>query len=117
MLAVDTLTSALVLISERDSRYRYYKKLYEEATKTLEGAAGRFSIAYRLLIHVLLGASIEHLHGSLLVLGELLVAAHDFMQDRFRESLDLVLRYKDSKDRTIKRTVRISLPCRSTYTN
>lgn len=90
--AVETLTSALVLISERDSRYRYYKKLYEEATKGLEGV------------------SVEHLHGSLLVLGELLVAAHDFMQDRFREASDLVLRYKDSKERIIKRTVIMLLP-------
>lgn len=99
-----------MLISERDSRYRYYKKLYEETTKGLDGCTN------------------EHLHGSLLVLGELLIAARDFMQDRFREGArnaklfgffvyvqwppvaDLVLRYKDSKDRMIKRTVIFLIP-------
>ncbi|TMW61633.1 hypothetical protein Poli38472_010696 [Pythium oligandrum] len=55
-------------------------------------------------------ASWECVHGSLLVISELLQNTGGFMLPRFREVCDTVLLYKDAKDKLVSRTVCVLLP-------
>jgi FKBP12-rapamycin complex-associated protein len=48
-------------------------------------------------------------HGALLALGELLLNSGDFMVPKFAESCDLVLKYKDSRNKLVRRCVAVSV--------
>ncbi len=60
-------------------------------------------------------SSPETVHGALLALGELLSNSGDFMVMKFSESCDLVLKYKDSRNKLVRILVHPS-PTRSTHT-
>ena len=45
----------------------------------------------------------EAIHGGLLALGELLVHTGEFLLARYREVVETVMRFKDSKDKMIRR--------------
>ena len=55
-------------------------------------------------------SSPETQHGALLALGELLSNSGDFMVLKFSEACDLVLKYKDSRNKLVRRTVIALLP-------
>ncbi|KDD73785.1 hypothetical protein H632_c1839p0, partial [Helicosporidium sp. ATCC 50920] len=93
--AVLALRACLVLVEKRETRYRvqWYYRLFEETTRGLSR-----------------GTTVEVVHGSLLALGELLRHTGEFMLARYREVCETVLRFKDSKERLVRRAVVSLLP-------
>ncbi|KAF2071336.1 hypothetical protein CYY_007349 [Polysphondylium violaceum] len=93
--AVEALRACLELISERESRLRlqWYQKIYDEAQKAFKQ-----------------NGTPEAIHGSLITLGELLRNTGDFMNNKFKDVCDTVLKYKDHRDKLVKKTVLALLP-------
>ncbi|KAI1333519.1 FAT-domain-containing protein [Xylariaceae sp. FL0016] len=59
--------------------------------------------------------TIESLHGSLLVLKELLEQGGMFMQDHYQEACDIVHRLKEHRDMTVRKTVVTLIPDLANY--
>ncbi|KAI9143717.1 armadillo-type protein [Paraphysoderma sedebokerense] len=97
--AVDALSVCLELLLQRESsvRVQWYNKIYEEAGKGLR-----------------VGTS-DWVHGSLLVLKELLVHTGKFMDPKYRDLCETLLKLKDHKDGLIRRTVISVIPNLATY--
>ena len=93
--AVNALRACLVLVEKRETRYRvqWYYRLFEETQRGLTRVV-----------------SVETVHGSLLALGELLRHTGEFMLARYREVCATVLRFRDSKEKLIRRAVITLLP-------
>ena len=93
--AVAALRACLVLVEQRETRYRvqWYYRLFEETQRGLTRVT-----------------SLETVHGSLLALGELLRHTGEFMLARYREVCDTVLKFRDSKEKLIRRAVITLLP-------
>ena len=110
-----------MLVEKRETRYRvqWYYRLFEETQRGLTRQP----------------QSLEHIHGSLLALGELLrhtgalhslrmcggakggrcsgcadENAGEFMLARYREVVDIVLHFRDHKERIIRRAVVSLIP-------
>eukprot|EP01114_Cavostelium_apophysatum_P008932 TRINITY_DN21_c0_g2_i1.p1 TRINITY_DN21_c0_g2~~TRINITY_DN21_c0_g2_i1.p1 ORF type:complete len:2332 (-),score=773.36 TRINITY_DN21_c0_g2_i1:268-7263(-) len=94
--AGEALGACLEVISERESRFRvqWYQKILEEAQKGFQK----------------LGSSPEAVHASLLAVGELLRNTGDFLKDRYVDISHIVLRYKDNRDKFIRKAVILLLP-------
>ena len=97
--ATRALSACLSLISKRESRWRvqWYYKIFEMARAGLRAATR------------------ESIHGALLTLGELLHHSGRFMLPRFGEVCDAVLRYRDHRDRLVRRTVIALIPRLANY--
>lgn len=97
--AAEALSVCLEIIYHRDVnlRQRWYSKVWEEAQNGMKSA------------------TVESIHGSLLVYRELLRNAGMFMQPYYTEACETVLRYKDHKDVLIRRTVIGILPDLAKY--
>ncbi|DBA66640.1 TPA: hypothetical protein ACH3X2_002209 [Trebouxia sp. C0005] len=93
--SVAALRACLRLVEKRETRYRvqWYYRLFEETQRGLTW-----------------GTSVEVVHGSLLALGELLRHTGEFMLARYREVVETVLRFRESKERLIRRAVISLLP-------
>eukprot|EP00854_Cymbomonas_tetramitiformis_P013611 gene13611-16092_t len=93
--ACDALRSCLCVVEKRETRYRvqWYYKLFEETQRGL----GK-------------GGSVERIHGSLLAIGELLRHTGEFMLARYKEVAETVLRFRDHRERLIRRSVTSILP-------
>ncbi|KAF1314231.1 Phosphatidylinositol kinase, partial [Globisporangium splendens] len=124
--ATEALSACLQLITRRQTRHRvqWYCKVYDQVFEGLNvgrtgvgsGVASGHSGASTLTITASSPASgtvttsWECVHGSLLVIGELLQHTGGFMVPRFREVCDTVLLYKDAKEKLVNRTVCALLP-------
>lgn len=97
--AAGCLSECIKIIFQRDSglRQQWYIKILEESQNG-------FKIG-----------TVEAIHGSLLVYRELLRHAGMFMQPRYTDTCDTVLRYKDSKEPMVRRTVICILPDLAKY--
>ena len=93
--AVAALRACLVLVEKRETRYRvqWYYRLFEETQRGLTRVV-----------------SVETVHGSLLALGELLRHTGEFMLARYREVCATVLKFRDSKEKLIRKAVITLLP-------
>eukprot|EP01132_Coremiostelium_polycephalum_P005602 gene5602-6970_t len=93
--AVEALRACLELIAERESRLRlqWYQKIYDEAQKAFKQ-----------------NGSPEAIHGSLITLGELLRNTGDFMVNKFKDVCETIMKYKDHRDKLVKKTVITLLP-------
>ena len=93
--AVSALRACLVLIEKRETRYRvqWYYRLFEETQRGLSRTTG-----------------VETVHGSLLVLGELLCHTGEFMLARYREACDTVLLFRGNQEKVIRRAVISLIP-------
>eukprot|EP00762_Andalucia_godoyi_P003296 ANDGO_06658.mRNA.1 Serine/threonine-protein kinase TOR2 len=91
--AVESLRACLALIAERESRWRvqWYYAIYDEAEKGFKMKS-------------------EAIHASLLTVLALLDHAGDFMTQRFPQVLDSVFKYKDHKEKIVRRTVVLAMP-------
>ncbi|GAX78992.1 hypothetical protein CEUSTIGMA_g6432.t1 [Chlamydomonas eustigma] len=100
--AVQALKACLVLVEKRETRYRvqWYYSLFEQ---TMRGGLSR-----DLRSGVMPNA--DAIHGSLLALGELLQHTGEFLLARYKEVVETVLRFKDSKEKQIRRAVIVLLP-------
>jgi FKBP12-rapamycin complex-associated protein len=87
--AIDAVKACLELISKRDRKWKlqWYFKLYAEVQKGLTTT------------------NVDSIHGSLLVISELLRYSGDFMLSRFKECCDYSMLLKDSKTSIIRDTV------------
>lgn len=92
--AAEALRVLLDIINKREStqKEQWYRGLFEEAQAGLRSQM------------------VDVIHGSLLVYRELLGNAGMFMQPKYTEVCETVLRYKDHKDSLIRRTVITMLP-------
>eukprot|EP01132_Coremiostelium_polycephalum_P002833 gene2833-3519_t len=99
--ANDALRACFDLIAERESplRLQWYQKIFEEATKIFKHNS----------------SSSEFIHGALLAVGELLRNTGEFMVNKYKEISDIILKYRDHRDKLIKKTVIILLPKLSVF--
>lgn len=93
--AVEALRACLSVIETRETRWRvqWYYRMFEA---TQEGL-GR-------------NASVESIHGSLLAVGELLRNTGEFMMSRYKEVADIVFKYREHRDRLVRRSITALLP-------
>ncbi|KAL8298163.1 hypothetical protein RB601_002695 [Gaeumannomyces tritici] len=92
--SAEAVSAAFRIIRERDQEMKqaYMLKMYQQA------------------IHGLKINTVEAIHGSLLVLKELLEQGGMFMQTYYPEACDIVFKYKDHKEAVIRKTVVILIP-------
>lgn len=95
----EALGACLALILQREStlRTQWYKKLYDEAQKGLKGT------------------TIESVHGSLLALNEMIIGTGRFMDSRYHELVETVLRFREHKELVIRKSVSLMLPALASY--
>mmetsp|Transcript_11561 Transcript_11561/g.42284 ORF Transcript_11561/g.42284 Transcript_11561/m.42284 type:complete len:2481 (+) Transcript_11561:259-7701(+) len=93
--AVSALQACLCVVEKRETRYRlqWYMFLYDEYQAGLRPEAPP-----------------ETIHGSLLVVGELLRYTGEFMLARYKEVVDTVLGYRRHPDKLIQRRVTQLVP-------
>eukprot|EP00879_Flechtneria_rotunda_P018991 GHRR01019938.1.p1 GENE.GHRR01019938.1~~GHRR01019938.1.p1 ORF type:complete len:394 (+),score=91.93 GHRR01019938.1:582-1763(+) len=99
--SVQALERVLVLVEKRETRYRvqWYYGLFEATMRSLNREPRTGALP-----------SAESIHGGLLALGELLCHTGEFLLARYREVVETVLRFKDSKEKLIRRAVIRLLP-------
>lgn len=90
-----------MLVEKRETRYRvqWYYQLFEQTTRSLNRDYKTGAMP-----------SAESIHGALLALGELLRHTGEFLLARYKEVVETVLRFKDSKEKLIRRAVIVLLP-------
>ncbi|KAG9256851.1 armadillo-type protein [Emericellopsis atlantica] len=97
--SAETVSAAFKIIRERDQsmKQQWMNKTYTEAKQGL-----------RL-------ATVESIHGSLLVIKELLEQGGMFMHEHYQQVCDIVFKHKDHRDPTIRKTVVILIPNLANY--
>eukprot|EP00002_Diphylleia_rotans_P004010 TRINITY_DN1288_c0_g1_i6.p1 TRINITY_DN1288_c0_g1~~TRINITY_DN1288_c0_g1_i6.p1 ORF type:complete len:2340 (-),score=509.17 TRINITY_DN1288_c0_g1_i6:204-7223(-) len=92
--AVEALRACLRLIEQRNNpEYaRWYQKIKSETYKNLDKGNN------------------DTVHGSLLVLGELFINSGNFLVPYFKEASDYILKFRDHRDKLVKKTVVTILP-------
>ncbi|KAG7109160.1 Serine/threonine-protein kinase tor2 like [Verticillium longisporum] len=97
--SADTIAACFRIIRERDQEMKqaWMEKAYSELLRGLQNGA------------------VEYIHASLLMLKELLEQGGMFMQDHYPEACEIVLRYKEHKDGTIRKTVVLLIPDLASY--
>ncbi|KAJ3373228.1 phosphatidylinositol kinase- protein kinase tor1 [Kappamyces sp. JEL0680] len=92
--AADALNSCLGLVQVRENslRRQWYKKIFDEVQKGLKLS------------------SADAIHGSLLALRELLNGSAKYIDARYADICEIVLRYKEHKDALIRKTVMVMIP-------
>jgi serine/threonine-protein kinase mTOR len=99
--AAETIAACIDILMSRDVvvRQKFLLKIYEDAIKGTHSQQA------------------EVIHGSLLALEQLLNRGGMFMQGpRYRETCELVLRYKDHRDPLVRREVIAMIPILAGYT-
>ncbi|KAF6834583.1 FAT domain-containing protein [Colletotrichum plurivorum] len=97
--SAETVAACFRIIRERDQELKqtWMEKAYAELMRGLQHG------------------SVEYIHASLLMLKELLEQGGMFMQDHYPEACEIVLRYKDHRDVTIRKTVVLLIPDLASY--
>ncbi|TPX38402.1 hypothetical protein SeMB42_g06762 [Synchytrium endobioticum] len=98
--AAETLGATLELVNQREShsRRQWYRKSFDEAQK-----------GFKL-------NTTDAIHGSLLTLRVLLTpAAASFLDGRYKEICELILKFKDHRDVLIRKTVIQSIPALAAF--
>ena len=97
--AAEAVGACFEIILTRDSGLRdhWHGKVYED---TLQGFKSN---------------NLEYIHGSLLMLKELLQKGGMFMHQRYREACEIVLRLKDHKEQRIRNQVVSMIPLLAVY--
>ncbi|KAG0070756.1 phosphatidylinositol kinase- protein kinase tor1, partial [Linnemannia elongata] len=97
--AADTLSAVLILIADRDTPQKssWYTKMLTE-------------------VQIGLGlATTESIHGSLLIIRELVLHANMFMYERFKDTCEIVLRFRNHREGLVRRTVTNLIPVLAAY--
>ncbi|RDW71766.1 hypothetical protein BP5796_07800 [Coleophoma crateriformis] len=92
--AAEAISACFQIIRERDQglRQSWQTKIYDEAVQGVKQG------------------TVEYVHGSLLVIKELLQQGGMFMHEHYQEVCEIVFRHKDHRDATIRKTVVILIP-------
>ncbi|KAH8586165.1 phosphatidylinositol 3-kinase-like protein tor2 [Bisporella sp. PMI_857] len=97
--AAEAISACFQIIRERDQsmRQQWQTKIYDEAVQGIRQN------------------TVEHTHGSLLVIRELLQQGGMFMHEHYQEVCEIVFRHKDHRDAQIRRTVVMLIPELANY--
>jgi FKBP12-rapamycin complex-associated protein len=97
--AAEAISACFQIIRERDQAMRqtWQAKIYDEAVQGVRQG------------------SVEYIHGSLLVIKELLQQGGMFMHEHYPEVCEIVFRHKDHRDVQIRRTVVMLIPELANY--
>lgn len=97
--AADAISGCFQIIRERDQSMRltWQSKIYDEAVQGIRMG------------------TVEAIHGSLLVIKELLQQGGMFMHDHYQEVCEIVFRHKDHREQVIRRTVVLLIPELANY--
>ncbi|KAL2912121.1 phosphatidylinositol kinase-related protein kinase tor1 [Polyrhizophydium stewartii] len=83
---------ALVQVRENQNRRHWYKRIFEEAQRGLRMSSS------------------DAIHGSLLALSSLLNQAPKFVDGRYTEVCEIVLRYREHRDHLLRQTIISIIP-------
>jgi FKBP12-rapamycin complex-associated protein len=97
--AAEAISACFQIIRERDQAMRqtWQGQIYDEAIQGVKQG------------------SVEYIHGSLLVIKELLQQGGMFMHEHYPELCDIIFRQKDHRDLQIRRTVVLLIPELANY--
>jgi FKBP12-rapamycin complex-associated protein len=98
--AAEAISACFEIISPRDSQMRqqWFGRVYDEILKG-------FAINTN-----------EAIHGSLLTMKELLAKSAMFMNEqKYRETVETVLKYREHRDHLVRREVVLIIPCLASY--
>lgn len=97
--AAEAISACFQIIRERDQAMRqtWQAQIYDEAIQGVKQG------------------SVEYIHGSLLVIKELLQQGGMFMHEHYQELCDIIFRQKDHRDVQIRRTVVLLIPELANY--
>lgn len=97
--AAEAISACFQIIRERDQTMRltWQSKIYDEAVQGI-----RIN-------------TVESIHGSLLVIKELLQQGGMFMTDHYQEVCEIVFRHRDHREQVIRRTIVILIPELANY--
>ena len=95
--ASEALGFCLAIVQERESRLQWFPRIYGE------------------VIHGMKSTSVEVVHGSLLVIKQLLVHCGMFMESHYTEICDHILRLKDHRDGRVRNQVVNTIPSLAKY--
>jgi FKBP12-rapamycin complex-associated protein len=97
--AAEAISACFQIIRERDQgmRLQWQSRIYDEAVQGIR-----------------IG-TVESIHGSLLVIKELLQQGGMFMHGHYQEACEIVFRHKDHRDPVIRRTVVLLIPELANY--
>jgi serine/threonine-protein kinase mTOR len=98
--AAEAVSECFEIIAARDAgvRQHWFGRVYEEALQGLKTG------------------QVDSMHGSLLIIKELLIKGAMFMQEYYRNACEIVLKLKDHRDPRIRREVVLTLPILAHYT-
>ncbi|KAL2872445.1 putative TOR pathway phosphatidylinositol 3-kinase TorA [Aspergillus lucknowensis] len=97
--AAEAVSECFEIIAARDMQVRqlWFARIYEEALAGLKSN------------------SVDYIHGSLLVLKELLLKGAMFMNEHYRNACEIVLRLKDHRDPKTRTQVVLTIPILASY--
>ncbi|KAL3475819.1 armadillo-type protein [Aspergillus californicus] len=97
--AAQAVSECFEIIAARDMQVRqqWFARIYDEALVGLRSS------------------NVEWIHGSLLVLKELLLKGAMFMNEHYRNACEIVLRLKDHRDPKIRTQVVLTIPILASY--
>lgn len=97
--AAEAVSECFEIIAARDNQVRqsWFAKVHDEAMNGLKST------------------NVDWIHGSLLVLKELLLKGAMFMNEHYRNACEIVLRLKDHRDPKIRTQVVLTIPILASY--
>lgn len=97
--AAEAIGACFEIISARDAilRQQWFSRVYDEAQQGFKSG------------------TVEHVHGSLLTIKELLLKGGMFMNDHYQDACEVALRLKDHKEPRIRTQVVIIVPILAGY--
>ncbi len=98
-ISAEAVSACLAIIVARDAQFRQqsFSRIYDEAQIGLKSP------------------NVDWIHGSLLILRELLLKGAMFMHDSYRNACEIVLRLKDHRDAKIRAQVVQTVPILADY--
>ena len=97
--ASEAVSSCFEILLARDStvRTQWFDFMYQEATSVFKAG------------------NVEHIHGSLLIIKDLLLSGGMFMHEHYREACDVALQLKNHRDIKIRGEVVLIIPILASY--
>jgi FKBP12-rapamycin complex-associated protein len=97
--AAEAVSECFKIIASRDTsvKQQWFSRIYEESLQGLKSS------------------NVDSIHGSLLILTELLLKGAMFMNEHYRNTCEIVLRLKDHRDVKIRTQVVFTIPILASY--
>jgi FKBP12-rapamycin complex-associated protein len=97
--SAEAVSECFEIIAARDAQVRqqWFARIYEESLQGLRSS------------------NVDWIHGSLLILKELLLKGAMFMNEHYRNACEIVLRLKDHRDPKIRTQIVLTIPILASY--